>query len=94
MFNPISASFPANAPIVFGRLRWIRHTRALPGRRAIARAGRLTLRMMLPFSRYSRSSSTAMRAQLSSLSGVEAPKCGTGSTPRTPSIAGTGKSVA
>ena len=57
------------------------------------RAGKLTELMMLPSDRYAISSSAAILAQLSSDSGVEAPRWGIAMTPSTPSRSSEGKSV-
>ncbi len=48
---------------------------------------------MLPFSKKSFTCSTAITAQFSSDSAVDAPRCGIGTTPFTPSSLASGKSV-
>ena len=69
------------------------HTRVLAAQ-AMVRLGRFTELMMLPLSRYSLTSRAAIMAQLSSLSGVEAPKWGMAITFSTPIRLSSGKSVA
>ncbi len=61
--------------------------------RGIDASGKFTAFCRLPFSRYSRSWSTTMTAELSSASPVEAPRCGSATTLGFPRSAGLGKSV-
>ena len=55
--------------------------------------GKLTLFVILPFSRKSTSSFAAMTAQLSSDSAVDAPRCGIEMTRSVPISSGVGKST-
>ena len=68
------------------------HTRVLAAQ-AMVRLGRFTELMMLPLSRYSLTSRAAIMAQLSSLSGVEAPRWGMATTPSMAAVSLLGKSV-
>ena len=92
MFSPNPATAEVIEPRTFGTFSWMQNRRGLLTG-ATSTAGRFTLLRMMPDSRKSRVCAAAMTAQFSSLSGVDAPRCGVQITPFAPSSASEGKSV-
>src|SRR5258708_8228053 len=92
MFRPACAIVVDICPTMFGTLALAIAMRNGDSR-AISTLGKFTALATVPSSRNPRSCSTTMSAQFSSASSVEAPRCGSASTPGWPFNFGLGKSV-
>ncbi len=92
MFNPACAIVELIWPSILGTLALAIAIRCGDSR-SISTFGKLTEFATVPCSRNSRTWSTTIAAELSSASAVEAPRCGSATTPGSPISAALGKSV-
>jgi hypothetical protein len=91
MFRPALAIVVEIWPTMFGTFELAMATRCGTSR-GISTLGKLTALRIVPCSRYSRTWSTTITAQLSSASAVEATRWGRATTPGSPCNAALGKS--
>ena len=91
MFRPACAIVVEICPTMLGTFAFAIAMRCADSR-AISTLGKFTALRIVPCSRKSRSWSTTMSAQFSSASAVEAPRCGSATTPARPRSRGLGKS--
>ena len=92
MFKLFQPRTEENFAIMFAIFLWKITTLLSAVHTPISQSGKLTLWRIFPFSRYSCSCLTAITAQFSSDSSVEAPRCGMTMQPGFPAVTGFGKS--